>query len=491
MKSLWHRPFRPWRCRRLDNLLGGPVKAKPVGLLDRRPEPEAKPKVVEEETKPPTVTKPDRNVWSSVTVPKGASDIEALTFVPGLVGEIVEWIVAGAKRPNRVMALGVALGVVGTLIGRRVEGPTGSSTHLYVFILAPTGYGKDWPLWCGQKLMIAVGAKGLLGPHEFVSGQGFKQFLKRNPLTICFVDELGDMFALINNQQGNPFIKDLMGLFKKLYNAWSIIITAEKVHEESVTINHPAVTIIGACTPISLFENLLPGDIEGGFANRPMLLPFEGSKRPPERDVREGAEEPPRALVERLKGLLGPERSLLDAPMASELKPEVPKTDRQRLGWGSPEAKAAYYAFSGEMDKWEGSQRYELAMRTTENAVRCATIVAAGRGSAVVELRDIEWAMKWARVSFEAACGGFEKYMRKYFEFPKFCDEFVAALEGEAEGFLSDRDIERRFGRNQRFGNELERVKAQLQREVRIEKCSRAKSRGPAALGWRLVEGKD
>src|SRR5262249_3787385 len=95
--------------------------------------------------------------WSEVVIPEGVSDIEALTYVPGLVGQIVDWIVAGARRPNRVMALGVALTVVGTLIGRRFEGPTGCATHLYVFILAPTGWGKDHPLWCGNKLMIAVG----------------------------------------------------------------------------------------------------------------------------------------------------------------------------------------------------------------------------------------------------------------------------------------------------------------------------------------------
>jgi hypothetical protein len=227
--------------------------------------------------------------WAEIVVPKGAGEIEALTYVPGLVGQIVDWIVAGARRPNRVMALGVALGVVGTLIGRRVEGPTGCATHLYIFILAPTGWGKDHPLWCGNKLMIALGARSLLGPSEFVSGRGIIKYLKRHPLTLCIVDELGDVFQLINGQQDNPWVTDLMGHFKKLYNSWDIVITAESMKDESTTINHPAVSIVGACTPEALFEALKPGDIESGFANRPMLLPFEGFKRPPERDVPEGA----------------------------------------------------------------------------------------------------------------------------------------------------------------------------------------------------------
>jgi hypothetical protein len=138
-----------------------------------------------------------RYYWSEVVIPKDANEIEALTYVPGLVGDIVEWIVAGARRPNRVMALGVALAVVGTLMGRRVEGPTGCATHLYIFILAPTGWGKDYPLWCATKLMIVVGAEGLLGPSEYVSGRGIVKYLKRNPLTLCVVDELGDVFQLI------------------------------------------------------------------------------------------------------------------------------------------------------------------------------------------------------------------------------------------------------------------------------------------------------
>jgi hypothetical protein len=93
--------------------------------------------------------------WASVQAPKDANEIEALTYAPGVVGQIVEWTVASALRPNRVMALGVALVVVGTLIGQRTAGPTNSATHLYITILAPTGYGKDHPLQCGMTLMEA------------------------------------------------------------------------------------------------------------------------------------------------------------------------------------------------------------------------------------------------------------------------------------------------------------------------------------------------
>jgi hypothetical protein len=68
--------------------------------------------------------------WDEVKVPAGANDIERMGYVPGLVGDVTQWIYANARRPNRMMALGTALTLVGTLIGHRVRGPTQSSTAL-------------------------------------------------------------------------------------------------------------------------------------------------------------------------------------------------------------------------------------------------------------------------------------------------------------------------------------------------------------------------
>jgi hypothetical protein len=272
-----------------------------------------------------------------------------------------------------------------------------------------------------------------------------------------------------------------MGLLKKLYNAWASINTAEKANLPSVTIVDPAVSIVGACTPQSFFENLLPSDVEGGFANRLMLLPFEGARRPVERDVPEGADEVPKGLVERLKRLAPP--SILDKLEGKD--GSVPPAAREKIDWADDEAKAAYFAFSAEMDAQEevSPQRYELAMRTAENAVRCATIMAVGRGATKVDEADMRWAIDWARVSFEAAAGGFAKYMRQHFTFGKFCDEVHGALVA-AGGWMSNRDIQRRFGRNQRFGNELARVLDELKAEERIAPSGRGRS----ANGWEVVD---
>jgi hypothetical protein len=235
---------------------------------------------------------------------------------------------------------------------------------------------------------------------------------------------------------------------------------------------------------------LKPKDVEGGFANRPMLLPFEGFKRPPERDVPDGMEEPPAALIKQLKAL---RPKLLDKPMSEVAEPAQPAppvlpSERQKIVWADDKAKAAYFAFSREMDQWEQTDRrkFELGMRATENAVRCATNVAAGCFSPSVNQADMEWALRWSRVSFETADGGLKKYMEEYFEFPKFCEEIVQTIQA-AGGFMSHRDLGRHFRRHMKHGNELDRALTQLKREDRIAHGERPSNRGPAAVGFFLV----
>jgi hypothetical protein len=62
------------------------------------------------------------------------------------------------------LALGAALTVVGTAIGRSMAGPTNSGTHLYVIALAPKGAGKDHPLQACGRLLRDAGMSHHIGP---------------------------------------------------------------------------------------------------------------------------------------------------------------------------------------------------------------------------------------------------------------------------------------------------------------------------------------
>src|SRR5262249_7465699 len=118
-----------------------------------------------------------------------------------------------------------------------------------------------------------------------------------------------------------------------------------------------------------------------------------------------------------------------------------------------------------------------------ESSTRLATIVACGRGSPVVEREDIEWALKLGEFSFDAACSNYPKYMKTYYEFPTFCRKIHEAV--VAAGRMPDWEVQRIFGRNQKWGTEVKRALEQLQNEKHIKRGQwRTGDRGPYAEGW-------
>ena len=142
---------------------------------------------------------------------------ERLTRVPGLLGDMVDWIEATARRPNRVLSLGAATAVLGTLIGRRDATPTKSGTHLYVLALAPSGAGKQHGIDAGKALMEAAGAGRHEGASEALSQSAMVADLMHEPLSLSFVDEFGDVLAKLNAPNAGNW---LTGVKSMLKTAW-------------------------------------------------------------------------------------------------------------------------------------------------------------------------------------------------------------------------------------------------------------------------------
>src|SRR5262249_34316394 len=118
-------------------------------------------------------------------------ELARFTTVPGVVGEIVDWIVATSRRRRRVLALGAAISVVGTLVVRRAAGPTRSATHLYAVGIASTGSGKQHLLDSVIRLMEAAKASNHIGPSKFFSLSAVLDLLSSKPLVLCPQDEIG------------------------------------------------------------------------------------------------------------------------------------------------------------------------------------------------------------------------------------------------------------------------------------------------------------
>lgn len=330
------------------------------------------------------------------TVPADARrsrTMEELANCEGLIGKMVRWVTATARRPMPTLSLACSIGVMGTLMGRRVSTPTDGATHLYIIGLGSTGSGKNHPLACSKRLLKAAGAEAHIGPNEFVSQQGLSSFLLRSPLALCPQDEFGAFLKRANGKKASGFEG---GLSKDLRTLWGTgfepYATSEAAGRKSEIIHAPALSLFGMSTHAEFYESLQGNDIHNGFLNR--FLIFEAGARVEDTDPSEDTNEVPPDIAAGLRdiyqwgdGIVGTTRQ-----NDSTCQPAP-----RRVNWTNERAKATFKDFSREMDK-EMKNRPEqesFYTRAAEMAVKLATIYAAGRWSFECTV-DVE-AMEWGR----------------------------------------------------------------------------------------------
>jgi hypothetical protein len=207
-------------------------------------------------------------------VPRPANELEQYTTVPGVVGEIVNWITATAQQPNRILALGAAVTVIGTLIGRRVAGPTRSATHLYVVPIAPSGAGKQHPMDMVRRLMRAAKAEShVTGPTRFFSLSAVERHLTVKPLSLCLIDEIGGFLKRVTSGRASNHELGISEILRTLWGvSFSTIETSQRAQEDSVIIQCPALSILGMSTPDEFLAALQGESVANGFLNRYLLL---------------------------------------------------------------------------------------------------------------------------------------------------------------------------------------------------------------------------
>jgi hypothetical protein len=362
---------------------------------------------IEQEEQEPVTTRPEPKPAETNAEPP----LLKYTYnVPGLVGEIIEWTIDTARRPNRIVALGTAISVTGTLIGRRVAGPTRSATHLYTMAIGDTGHGKQHGINTATKLMHAAGAGSHLGAGEYFSLSGVYSMLWESPLTLCLQDEFGKFIQGVNDSKSNSWEKSVSRVLRTLWGtSFGMLPGVQWAKEKKKAIWSPALSIYGFSTPDE-FNAALQGDsITNGFVNR--LLMLELGERHPEIDPAIDLDVVPPSFADKLRALYmwsGPESLVrIDDPAIPELKPDV-------LPWADSQAHACYKDFSRFIDA-EGDKKPDIKdfiSRCAETAIRLATIRAAGRWGhgATVDTSDVDWARDIVWTATQSLATGIQDY---------------------------------------------------------------------------------
>jgi hypothetical protein len=292
---------------------------------------------------------------------------------PGLVGALADWICDTARRPQRALAIGAALTIVGTAAGRHIMGPTRSGTHLYVVGLAPTGAGKDHAMQQILSALTAVDAQHLIGPSQFISMPAVINFLQRKPLSVCAMDEFGAFLKRIGSRKASGFEGAISGMLR---TAWSSpfkpMPTPEWAGRQSETIMAPAMSIYGVSTAEEFYGALEGGDMSNGLLNR--ILVVETRSRP--KDGRPAAKDHalPASLATRLREVLGADTTTFAQLQRTDVIPPYVEAV-----WG-PGAEDAYADLIESVHERCDNDVMAQAFyaRVAETAIRLATILAVG-----------------------------------------------------------------------------------------------------------------
>lgn len=402
---------------------------------------------------------------------------------PGLVGALADHMCDTARRPQRALAIGAALTVIGTLAGRHVAGPTGSGTHLYVVGLAPTGAGKDHALQQVLAAMAAAGCTHMIGPGQFISMPAVINFLGRAPLSVCAMDEFGSFLKRINSRRASGFEGAISGVLRTAWgSSFKPMPTPEWAGRAAQVILAPALSIYGVSTPEEFYGALEGGDTSNGVLNR--LLVVETRKRPKDRTPRLQDHTIPDSLAAQLGAI--PNRA---GPMAfTQLQLSDHPPPVYRVPWG-PGAEAEFADLVEEINRLCDGDALAQAFyaRVAETSVRIATILAIGENveRPVVTAEALRWARGFAMWCARSLQRGGTEHIADS-ENQSTANAVRRAIR-EAGGRMKHRDLLRRLNHRVKNRDLIDVVKALAEAEhITIEKVVPEKG-GTPTVWYRVL----
>jgi hypothetical protein len=375
----------------------------------RRPNESSFSKLLEknaDEIIPPSVSEP----WPD--------DPPDLTYVPGVVGEMIDHIVASSRLPDRKMALAAALATASATLNRKVVGPTNGGTVLYVLILAWTGAGKEHLLNCAEALMGAAGEKAKMGPTDLASVQAIQELAIKQPSCFCVMDEFGGFLARISHGSQCSNVQEITSILSSLWGKppGSIYRSAKKMSKEVEEVFWPNLGILGASTPAQFYQGIKNHFIASGFINRFLIISVGkgGDLTKPQRNWSEVSQ----ALIARLKKMAGSEIPF-QLQMSFGIKPQW-----RKIGWGEG-AEILFEEFENRnRNRPDGTER-DIWIRAADMALRLATIVAVGRFSTNVSKQDMAWAIEVVSNSATKLFDDLQQYSREQLQFGDLCDKVI------------------------------------------------------------------
>lgn len=343
-----------------------------------------------------------------------APDDEAFfgSMVPesGLIRQIFDYYKATAFQSTNTMGLAIAVSLLQTVFGRRVQSHTELRTNDYNVILAGTSTGKEACEATSQKIFsAAIHAAGMqqgfrmLIPPDVQSGNALAREVAETKCALWICDEFGKHLSVIlDKKQMNTHAAAIGTYLLKVYNkANQTYLGASHAAGNRCQVEQPHLCLLGLTTG-SVFNSINASQIEDGLFGRLAWWPVQHrpkrSRNAKPLPVPEGMANQLGAWIKWQPGFEGqyPDPVMIDmSPIAKHRWESYSDLIRDRMD-DEAETRAAVWA--------------RVAARAMKLAIvhRCARFVGdpatIEQSGLEVESIDVEWGIKVANWLAKIAC---------------------------------------------------------------------------------------
>lgn len=324
---------------------------------------------------------------------------------PGMLGEITRWISATAPKSQHELALAAAIALCSVVMGRTYRSQYGNWTSLYLVLVARSTEGKEHPQACVEKILTDADLPHLIGGSGYTSAGAVYSALLKSPCHVATIDEMGKLLKMSRSkgQANSEAALDKLieafgrtdGVLRPPTYSTMTLSKGQATNVERI-VHNPAITLLGATTPATFYDNLTDDLVKDGFLGRCIVVE---SKQPRQlmRFVERSA--PPKKILDWCKAVhvstvkggnladVGPAEmppSIIELPFAESCMPVM-------------------QAFERELNDAKDSNETEgldvLLGRTLEKAMKLAMIAckAIDPNQREVQPEHLRWAVEYVR----------------------------------------------------------------------------------------------
>ena len=335
---------------------------------------------------------------------------------PGILTDVLHWILASSRKPLAEMAMQVTLAFGSAVMAQLYAGPTGLRTNLQLIGVARSGFGKGHPQLCLKRLLKQTGLESTLGGSSIASGSALLAHLAQTSGHAVYVlDEVDSLLKTALGANVQAHAAEIATYIQQLYSSsddgsFKGKDYANTKEKPNAFIAYPSLTLVGFTTPDKFYDTIKGKDVASGFLNR-MLILQAPEKRPAENQNPASAAVIPPGVQEWVNSLRRPDYAVI-GKTGFGATPDNPV----QVAYVDDGAERVLLAFAVEMeermDKMHAAANGldDALVRCSENAHKVALICAGAKhpDRPRIDLECAEFAVKYVRHCANLTLGAIE-----------------------------------------------------------------------------------